>query len=463
MRRLAFQPKSDARYRTIPETRIVAMLLLVSWACEIDAGDRRAAEASTAAALDGWVARGLGHALTADGQRLFDPVEVVNFVKWAGLAGIDRYWEDHFVATHRRFVDEFRGERPPRRFGVRLRRSFDLRGFAEGARVRLRLPLPLAGSYLADLSVTPVLPEPYRRDAVLREQCLELRLTVPDDRGITIGADFLFTAHDPAGRSAPLTAQEAELYCRPSEGLIRVTPRIEALAADLAGQGTSARGAVAAFWDYMMDELCSGMIRYGDVPADAPGDWVLDNGWYDCQLGSALLVSLCRARGIPARIVSGYCLYRVQPISHYWSEIWLDDAGWCPFDVICWDLSKAGREAAWRHVFAGRMDYRLVTQCFPLVFTGPMSLHFPQAWHMVQVVAGTGAAGTGVGIETDYTDAGDGSLIYRDHVAVETLDAAHDNAVLRTFPAGPDYAATAPDVAASIRRIVDCAANTQSA
>lgn len=429
MRRPEFRPKADARYRTIPEASIIELLLLVSWAREVDAGERVAAETATSAALESWVSGGLGYQLSAEGQRLFDPVEVINFLKWAGLTGTDRYWDDHFIATHRHFVQEFQSKAAPCRFRVKLRRSFDLQGFAEGANVRLRLPLPIAGSYLDDLLVTPVLPEAFQHDAILRDHCLELRLKVPHDRMITIGADFRFTAHDPVGRSAPITTHEAELYCRKSEGLIRVTPRIEALAAELGGHCTSAQSAVAAFWAYMMDELCSGMIRYGDVPADAPGDWVLDHGWYDCQLGSALLVSLCRARGIPARIVSGHCLYRVQPISHYWSEIWLDGTGWCPFDVICWDLSRAGQDLAWRDLLAGRMDYRLVTQCFPLAFTGPMSLRFPHAWHMVQVAAGEGAADGGV--DTAYTHAEDGSLIYQDHAEVENLGLLPDRAAIQ--------------------------------
>ena len=133
-------------------------------------------------------------------------------------------------------------------------------------------------------------------------------LKVPENRTTTIGADFLFTAINPVGCSAPLTAHELELYRRKSEGLIRVTPRIEALAAELSSNCASAQEAVEAFWTYMMGTLCSGMIRYCDIPPDAPGDSVLDNGWYDCQLGSALLTSLCRAQGLPARLVSGHFL-----------------------------------------------------------------------------------------------------------------------------------------------------------
>jgi hypothetical protein len=436
LRRSEFQPKSDARYRTIPEARIVALLLLVSWASEVDAGDRRSAQLAASAALEAWVGGGLGYRRGADGARLFDPVEVVNFLKWAGLSGRDRYWEDHFVETHRRFVQAFRSpERDgtwsslggPRRFRVKLRRSFDLQGFPQGANVRLRLPLPLAGSYLDELRVTPVLPDAVKGDAVLRDHCLDLRLKVTQDRMITIGADFLFTAHDPVDRSTPLTAQEAALYCRSSEGLIQVTPRIEALAAELGGGSSSARSAVMAFWAYMMGTLCSGMVRYGAVPPDAPGDWVLDHGWYDCQLGAALLASLCRARGIPARIVSGHCLYRLQPISHYWAEVWLDEAGWCPFDVMCWDLSKGGQDRVWQEAFAGLMDYRFVTQRFPLAFTGPMSLRFPQDWHMVQVASDSG------GVDTAYTNAEGGSLIYRDHTEVEDLGPVLDAAVIRSL------------------------------
>ena len=52
LQRLDFQPKPDARYRTIPESSIIEMLLLVSWAYEVDAGDRRVAQLAASEALD---------------------------------------------------------------------------------------------------------------------------------------------------------------------------------------------------------------------------------------------------------------------------------------------------------------------------------------------------------------------------------------------------------------------------
>lgn len=151
-----------------------------------------------------------------------------------------------------------------------------------------------------------------------------------------------------------------------------------------------------------------GMVHYDQVNADAPGDWVLNAGWYDCQLGSALFASMCRAQGIPARILSGHMLYRLAPGFHYWAEVWIDELGWTPFDLLTWDLSKGGRDLAWRNCFVGKIDYRMVTQCFPLAFTGPMSVRFPPAWHLIN-------APFDGGMEINFTEL-DGKLIYCDRV-----------------------------------------------
>jgi Transglutaminase-like superfamily len=422
--RADFKPKPNARYRTVPESRVIDVLLLVSWAAEVDDGDRDFARAATSDALEKWISKGLGYQLASDGSRLFDPAEVINFMKWLGVTGQDRYWEDHFVKTHRAFVGEFQPKEiesgalhsyPATRFCMKLRRSFDLQNFAEGASVRLRAPLPLAGAYLEALQITPIILGGSQSDIVIREQCLEARLKVSAERAITIGGDFTFTAVNPTRSAAPpLTPREDDLYLRKSEGLIQVTPRIESMATALANDCSSVQQSVEAFWSYMISKLFSGMVHYSDVPPSTPGDWVLDEGWYDCQLGAALLASLCRSRGIPARIVSGHLLYRVQPISHYWAEVWFDEIGWRAFDIICWDLSIAGQDECWGNLFAGRIDYRALTQSFPLVFTGPMSVRFSEAWHMLQV-------GLPEGIDIAYTDVADGSLIYRDQVTVENL------------------------------------------
>jgi hypothetical protein len=113
-------------------------------------------------------------------------------------------------------------------------------------------------------------------------------------------------------------------------------------------------------------------------------------GWYDCQLGSALFVALCRSHGIPARIASGHLLYRRAPTNHYWAEVWLDDQGWLPFDFLSWDLSLGGSDLQWRDHFYGRVDDRMVTQLLPLKFTGALGLALPNAWHILQAAKDDG-------------------------------------------------------------------------
>jgi transglutaminase-like putative cysteine protease len=400
-----YKPKPDERFRVAPEAEIVDLLLLVSGVFDVETKGRAAAEANVKSAIERWIDAGLGYRTAADGGRLFDPAEVVNLMKWRGVAGEDAYWRDHFVQTHRDFVDEFKGQaQTPRRFDFTFRRTFDVSGFEEGANLRLRMPVPLTEPYLRDLRSDFVVPDAWRDAATVRDNYVELRLKKGAEQSLTLGGEYAFTA----GFHAPdaLTERERETCLKKSEGFIRVTPRIEALSAQL--DAGDPRATLAAFWDYMMNALYSGMVRYAHIPPEAPGDFVLEHGWYDCQLGAALFASLCRARGVPARLINGHLLYRTQPISHYWAEAWIDGEGWLPFDVICWDLSMAGENLAWRDLFAGAIDYRLATQCFPTAFTGPMTVRFPPAWQMLQKRAGAG-------VEITYQDVDTGAILYRDY------------------------------------------------
>jgi Transglutaminase-like superfamily len=415
--------QTDDRYRTVPESRIVDMLLVAAFVYEIEAGDGDTANARASAALDNWTRLGLGHRTSPAGQRLFDPVEVVNFMKWAGYHGRDGFWIDHFVATTRAFFSEWSStaaagadglrHHPPARFTVDLRRSFDLSGLEAGQKLRLRLPLPI--SQLSDqVEVEPVAPSGVSPRVSRSEGRLDFQFAATSQSEIEIAARISFTTD---GRSkddlSGAPASRRETYLRDNEGLIRITPRVKDLAARLSGTDANQLAVATRLFHHVVDELMCGLVHYDQVNAEAPGDWVLDSGWYDCQLGSALFVSLCRACGLPARILSGHMMYRLAPGFHYWSEVWIDGRGWIPFDLLTWDLSKAGRDEGWRHSFVGTVDYRLATQCFPLTFTGPMSVRFPPSWHLVN-------APFGKGMEIRFTELG-GKLIYRDRIICKLL------------------------------------------
>jgi hypothetical protein len=400
------------RYRTVREARIVDILLQSGWSFEVEAGRRIEATGRIGKAIENWIGLGLAYRRGDSGERLFDPVEVLNFMLWAGCLGLDPYWADRNVPKHRALVlDGARALGQPARFSLNFRRRFDLRRFAPGAPVRLRLPAPIAGAYASGVEISPVVPPSLLADVTVGEGRMEVRLGRPRDPIVEIGADISFNAGRPGGGES-LEPAERDIYLRPAEGLVRVSPRVQALADSLAGPADEPWETLRSFWNYLIDGFCFGVLHYDQIHAATACEWVLDHGWCDCQVGSALLVSLCRARGIPARIVGGHNLHRLSPMNHFWAEAWINGRGWMPCDLASWNLSRGGRDPVWRDHFFGKIDYRMPTQILPRAFTGPMSVRFPPAWHMIQ----TGIDGGGGSMEFLKLD---GSLIHEDRVILK--------------------------------------------
>jgi hypothetical protein len=419
----------DATTRTVEEARIIEFLLLGGWVDDLRRGGRPAAVEATRAALNRWVEAGLPVAGDDSGVRHYDPVEVLNFMKWAGLHEDDPFWSARYLTTGRGFVlrqDAGWAEAgepgdpallPPRQFEVSFQRTFNLASIRPGTSIRLRLPLPLEGTSLDDLRIDLDDADPSIQFGVTPGR-LEARLQAPDMPLQTLGYRASFTARPysvGAGQAAALDAEEAELYTRPVEGFIRVTARVAALAEELAGGLAAPPDAAQAFWDYLTDRMICGAVHYHEIDAGRPMDWLLDHGWYDCEIGAALLVSLCRARGIPARIVSGYMLYKPAPTYHFWAEIWL--GRWVPFDLLSWDLSSGGRDGAWRGIFAGKLDYRMTVQRLPRYFVGPMSVRLPRRWHVLTQALKDG-------IRMGIHDIDSGALAFSDDISVDDGDQA---------------------------------------
>jgi hypothetical protein len=414
---------ADERYRTVEEPQIAQFLLMHGWSFEVRAGGETAALQQVRQTLDRAVELGLPFRAGADGQRRFDPAEVLNFLEWAALNGREPFWEARSVTTGRALIRAAyglvgggpppTGGLGPRRFVMRFEREFNLQGRAPSSRVRLRAPLPLADENISDLEIE-LLPSPdFAADYAIAPGRLDAQLAVPAAMTATLSLESSFTACPVEVRAAegPLAADELDLYTRPSEGLVQVSPRIRALAAELAGDERAPRTQIARFWNFMLGELACGAIHYDQLDPARPTDRPLETGWFDCQLGSALLVALCRSRGIPARMVSGYLLYPVAPGYHYWLEIWTAEQGWAPYDLLCWDLSRGGRDAEWRDYFFGRLDHRVTVERFPRLFSGAGAVRFPAAWHTRSQLSGEGT-------EIGYYDNRDGALIYRDRFSV---------------------------------------------
>ena len=411
------------RYRTVDESRVVGFLLSPY---EIAAGRRAADIPKARAVLERCLALGLPHHVTPDGRRFFDPAELVNFIKFAHFKWGETMWMERGVGMLRRLMSEAVpgasavlppdiANLPAQRYRARILRHFNLPDRRVGERLRLRLPLPIAGETIGALDIEFLPPDGLPCETRCAPGRLDVVLAVPPSQVVTIGVccDFTatVTAPNPQARLDPV---EAELYTRSAEGLIRVNARVQALSARLSSGVADQTTLVQRFWDYLFDDLDLGFTHYDVLDAQNPLDWTLDHGRYNCQLGAALLAALCRARGIPARLVSGYTLNPVLPTFHTWCEIWFDGQGWRPFDLYSMDLCGGERSNPWRHHYFGRIDHRMVTERPPLLFNGTGAVRLPAAWHMV-------SATLEPGVITTFEDLATGAMIYSEQAEIAVM------------------------------------------
>jgi hypothetical protein len=419
--------RSGPRRDAASQAEIIALLLSQGWVGEVRRGDAIQAERKALATLDRFVANGLGFQQSASGERRFDPAEVTNFAAWLSLERGDPHWAERCVPTCRRFAWTAHGLTPgaaacappptalgPRRFKVRFKRLFNLQGLTVDAAVRLRLPLPIEDAALGDLELE-ILPTPgLEVDYARAEARLDARLRVPASQEVELGFEAAFIAGPSGGERdpAPLDAEAQALYTRPREGLIAVTDSMRRLAADIAGDARDPWTQVERFWDFLFDRLMHGVVNYDEVDSSRPNDWTLENGWTDCQQEAALLAALCRARDIPARLISGYVLDDDTPYHHCWAEVWIAGRGWLPLDLyMSWHFANGGREPAWRDYYRGRLDYRMTTERLPRLFNGTGAVRLPPSCHRLSRLRAEGS-------ELAFYNSLTGALVYRDHVAI---------------------------------------------
>jgi hypothetical protein len=422
MRRLGIEVGPGRRKAS--EAEILEQLLVLGWTPRAVAQDRPKAEAEAAALLARFVQLGLGFE-QARGERLFDPAELANLVQWANLERNDPFWSEQSLPLARAVICAAHGlsahadDPPPRpsalpdkRFTVRFRRHFGLAAHSPGAAVRLRLPLPIEDEALGELEVAL---EPAVGAVLSRgEARIDARVTVPAYGQVVLGYEASFIARAVAGSSAPPGAEETALYTRPREGLISVDATARALAQQIGGDASDPWVLVTRIWRFVMERFRFSVINYEELDTARPWDWLLDNVWCDCQLGAALLATLCRAKGIPARMLSGYVLDRETPYFHYWAEAWVEDRGWVALDTMSWPLSRGGRDRLWEDYFFGQVDHRMKTEQLPRLFSGAGAIRFPAAtMRLARLIEG--------GLRQSFYDNETRALLYADELAILTV------------------------------------------
>jgi len=417
-------PPSLARYQVVDELQMIRALVTNCWPHEAAFGDAEGLRTLAFQTLRRWTGQGLGYQVR-EGRRHYDPCEVFNFMKVISHSG-DRVWPAAVAAGrrasrlfHRGRAAPETGTHSPARFHVEFRREFHLGRRCPGALARLRVPVPFEDRTQYDIQIAVTDPADAHVDAAPGR--IEVRAEPAGDGTAAVEVHVSLTAScevvavDPSRLVAPdLSDPDVQLYTRPTEGLIRVTPAIAALAESLAGTARDPWQALRRFWRFFFEHMQFGVIHPDQLGASDPLGDLVQGGWCDCVTGSALLVALCRARGIPARVVGGLCLEPDSPAIHYWAEVFLPPYGWFPLDLMSWDLAAGGSATEWRDHYFGRMDHRMKTECLPRIFVGPVGVRRPPAWYVL------------VTRETDTTQvehyALPNVLLYRDRFRVTELE-----------------------------------------
>ena len=342
-------------------------------------GDPGGAQRHAELALERLLSRGLPRDTGAQGELLLDPYLAMNSLKARPGEPADETWHD-WVAASRVNATSLPVE--PHRYRLSIARQWRLPALPQSRPVVLRLPLPIRGALRGTPEVRVLEPEglPFvRRDEAGR---VELRLDPALIRGrahVEMSVEFVSGESLEIDEPAP-TAEDRELWLKPSEGLIAPSQRLTALARTLPA-GCPRQTADAAF-NHLLSVLRLGDLHRDHLASIDPLAELLDSAWVDCALAANLFVALCRSRGIPARMVSGFLLHRAFPAPHFWAEALLEGDRWVPYDLGGWDYCQGSfAEPNWGGFFRGRVDARFLCEVAPRGFTGWGSARPPNRWY----------------------------------------------------------------------------------
>jgi len=398
---------------------IIEQIVVQCWLFQARGGDAAGARSRAEKTLERLLSRGLSWKRGPGGTLLLDPYAANNAIKSRAGDPADEASAD-WLATTRRNATSL--DPAPHVYQLTLRREWHTYAAAAGRPLIFRLPLPLRQPQPGSADVRLLEPAGAlfdRRDGPGR---VELRLDPAAARGPVVAEMTVrFVAGEVSNRegpSAPLGAAvgpEDELWLREREGAITPSAAVGALAATLAKGRKNAEEFVHAAWEWLIDNLRFGDVHRGDLDAADSMGGLLRTRLADCVLGSSLLISLCRSRGIPARLLTGFLLHPANLGPHSWAEVRLGPGRWVPFDFGSWCYCAGDpRHPVWGSFFRGRVDGRFIAEVAPREFTGWGSAPPPEAWYRLERLRGDL-------IEHTLHALGDSSLVRRDLLGLEVL------------------------------------------
>jgi hypothetical protein len=390
---------------------VIEQIIVQCWLFQARAGDYSDARARAERTLERLLSKGLPYKTGPNGL-LLDPYAANNMIKSRVGEPADDAWVDWQQTTRRNAVSL---PAALHLYRFSLHREWHAYVATAGRPVVLRLPLPLRETQRGPARVR--LLQPAETPLEIRETPgrVELRLDSTAIRGPIVAelvVEFLGSeVGDSMAPSAPIGASvdsEDQIWLREREGLIAPSAKVAALAEQLARESSNVREFVYAAWEWLMTELRFGDVHRAALHSHDPLGGLLQNRLADCISGSSLLVALCRARGIPARIASGFLLHPANLGPHSWAEVRLARNLWVPFDYGSWCYCAGdSSDPVWGRFFRGRIDARFLAEVAPRDFTGWGSAPPPERWFRLERLRGER-------IEHTLHALPDGSLFRRD-------------------------------------------------
>jgi hypothetical protein len=159
---------------------------------------------------------------------------------------------------------------------------------------------------------------------------------------------YFYDLSDAQANSFPLrlTDDEKAFYTAETQFYQISNPAIQRNARKASGQTTLE----------LAKDLCrvvSGLLTVQDIDDIDTALDVLNRGYGDCWDFSVLYTALCRARGIPARVVIVKTTFDDINVNHAIAEIFVDNLGWVPVDP----LSIATKGATFERIRHGDYAY----------------------------------------------------------------------------------------------------------
>jgi len=222
---------------------------------------------------------------------------------------------------------------------VELEQSYDFSISGQTHQISFVVPLPQSVPDRQNILSIGYNPKPSRIFESGGSRYAEFVFDEPEEQvkvKIRIRAELLrydlFTAMKSRKNASP-EADGLEDFLRQERFIEKEDDQIQEIADGI--EGRTQVDVVHKIYNYVLDHM-----EYTTPSRRSRGAvMALKWGQGDCTEYADLFVALCRAKDLPARVVTGYTVrFDSKSPKHNWAEVYLQEYGWVPFDPSAGDI-----------------------------------------------------------------------------------------------------------------------------